>query len=499
MKNPLDNHKPRKIFRDVLKALQEGYKLISVWGGQGCGKTWSIAELCLFLGFRYRGWDEDKKEAVPLKILVTRRSMADLEKGLTAAFTRYLIPFGVRYVATAGNKRWVFPNGNEVQWHYYKCYSTSDEGKNSLEGFDYNFLIADEVSQLPPPFWFHSFERTRLKQFDTKTKVIREGQIIWFSRPNHDDRFLRETKRMQEQGIKAKIIYGRTRDNLPDQVKVIYKIHSKRIADAITQEVIGATFPAHGAVYSDWSNELYPKGNAYIIPPDFIEHPTIVSIDPGNFCAMLWIQVHSIDGKKRLVVVDEHHPDRPRIAEVVHEIAKRPWKVTELVIDPAGNTKRQEADYLSWVDVLSRSPSDTPPDGHGGGTGLPVHYHIPQYKRGVRDGVMRVAGKLCTADGTRTILINNDLLENPKSDRGIRFALDNYTFDPLTGEIKKGEACGQADHCMDALRYAVIRYAWDEVEEIVGNVITPTRTNRTLPGSNARGSRGISRWSQPRR
>lgn len=457
---------------DILTALADGDELVGCWGGVGCGKSYSIAGLCLVLGMTRAALDPETGEpAGPLHILVTGRSHGQLRKNLWSAFRDVVGAAGGRWIAEPEWRRWELPNGGVITFHPYVCHGTGDESSNSLEGMSLHVLIADETAQLPPSFWDHSLERCRLPSVDVVSGRRYPAQVVWLSRPAAADGYIRETRRRIAAGTPGRVIIGRTRDNVHvDPVTYLRKLargRSKAEFEALTQETPGATYPAKGAIYGDLVAEEWPAGNLWTPPADVSTYPTLLAIDSGvHTTSCLWIQLRELaPGHAAVCVVDEWHPETATdVQAIVAEARRRPWQLAEVIIDPAAGARQRAAGLTSEVDVLRRQPDDDP-DGLGGGLGVPVTATLPEKRRSVRGGVMRVMARIRAADGTRSLVVDRRLWDSPPHDRGLRHTVQVYEWGP-DGEPLKGRRGRDADHCADALRYAVACHAWGGPPEI---------------------------------
>ncbi len=475
---------------DIGHELRSGRRLIAVWGGVGSGKSYSIAQQCLELGMTRRLWNvEDQCDGGPMQIAVVGRNYGDLRKNLWRAFVDVIQAAGGRYVGDPEWRRWVLPSGAVITWHSYKCHGTTSESSNSLEGQGYAVMISDETAQLPDPYFKHSRERSRLPSYDVRTGRLYRGQCVWISRPTEDDRYLREARRLRTEGYDVAVLYGRTRDNgtigglaYANELKI-----GRSLAEwqAITQEVVGATMPVSGSIISDWVPDLWPNGNLYPAALVGYDYPTILSIDPGvTTTSALWLQCRDLaPGVPGLVVVDEWHPSDPTsVQDIIREAHARPWQLAEAIIDPAADARqRSNPGLTSEVRILMRD-KDADPDGLGGGLGVPVRAVIPAARRSVRDGLLRVNGRVLDATGDRRLVCVDSLWNQPRYDRGLRFGVQSYRWDDRTGEPMKGSRCGNADHVIDALRYAVVHHAWDG-PPLVHTQLEPTapKPRRAIP------------------
>lgn len=448
---------------DMLAEVVAGRRLTAVWGGIGCGKSFSISQLCLFLGLTRRAWDPEAGVATgPIDILVTGRYRTDLMQNLGRAFYETFTPFGGRWVNDPRWYRWELPNGCRVTFQHYQCHG---ENASSIEGRNYHVLISDETTQLPPVFWMHAFERNRLGSVDLAGRVY-PPQMVWLSRPASNDGFLREARRRAEEGADVAILYARTRDNKwnhPNYLPDIKAGRSLAEYEAITQEVVGATFPSRGAILDDFVSKAWPEGNLIDLAElDVADAPTILVLDPGIMhTSVLWVQVHEVGGQMAMVIVDEWHPHGTptSIQQTIAEVRARPWRVAKVIADPASTARKPVAKLTSVVDVLRRG-IDEDPDGLGGGLGVPVLARLATNRRGIKDGLMRVKARICSAAGNRVLLLARHLWDDPPHLHGVRHTVGAYAWDPVSGEAKKGNAADQSDHTADCMRYLVCQEAW---------------------------------------
>jgi len=446
----------------MLYELIAGTKLTAVWGGVGSGKSWAIAQLACYAALTREAWDPEAEcPAGPIDILVTGRHRSELIQNLWRPFMDVVGALGGVWVNDPKWYRWELPNGARITFQHYQCHG---EERNSLEGRTYSLVISDESAQLRDTFYFHSFERCRRPSVDIWGRVYLP-QIYWVGRPAANDGYLREARRRQDEGADVAVLYARTRDNPwngPDYLEGIRQGRSRAEYEALTQEVLGATFPSKGAIYTDWEAASWPEGNLYDLPDDVHERPTWIAIDTSVMhTSVIWLQVHIVDGQPLLVIVDEWHPHGvpTAIQDIIKEAEERPWALCGVIIDPAARRREKAAGLASEVDVISREPGDDP-DGLGGGLGAPVKAVIPPTRRGVRDGVMRVMARICSASGIRTIVLARHLWEDPPHRAGVRHSIQAYAWDPITGKPKKGKECEHADNCADVIRYAICHLAW---------------------------------------
>lgn len=449
---------------DMLYELVTGRTLTAVWGGVGSGKSYAIPQLCVYAGLTRQAYDPVAgAPAGPIDILITGRTRSEMMQNLWRPFTEVVEAIGGVWVPDPKWYRWELPNGARITWHQYQCHG--DEGRNTLEGRTYSIVISDETAQLKSTFFSHAFERCRRPSIDVWGRVY-DGQVFWVGRPAANDAYLREAKRRAKAGADVRILYGRTRDNLwngPGYLENIRTGRSKAEYEALTQEVIGATYPSKGRIYDDFEAEMWPAGNLVNLPDDVERRPSWVVVDTSVLhTSVMWMQVHEVEGEQLLVVVDEWHPHGvpTSIQDIIAECRARPWRLVGVIIDPAARRREKAAGLTSEVDVIGREP-DEDPDGLGGGLGVPVRSIIPTARRGVHDGIMRVKARLCSAAGTRSLVVARRLWDDPPHQAGLRHTVQAYAWDPVTGAPKKAEDCDHADNPGDVLRYAVCHLAWD--------------------------------------
>lgn len=450
-----------KVTRDLIEALTAGDELVAVYGGIRSGKSYAIPIACLFLCQTRRELNVEDGTTKPIDILITRRTAGDIKRSLLKAFRHVLGTVGARFIDNKEWCRWELPNGSTITWAAYQLHATQGESESTLEGLGFSVIFGDEATQYPDEFFSHTIERASQPSVEIGTGRRFEGQVVWLSRPAHDDRFLREAKRRFAEGTPGRIIISRTRDNPslgPGYLAKQRRNRSKREFEAITQEVPGSTYPATGAIFSGvFKAEAWPAGNIIDLPIDK-SYPTILAIDPSvNHTACLWLQHHVIDGQPVAVIVDEWHPPPPcRAADIVREAHRRGWALSEAVIDPAGDA-RNPAAISTAVQVLRR-PADSD-HAEGPGLGCPVRSVIPPPRRGVKDGIYKLMTRFEAADGTRSLLVRRQLIDSPEFATGIRHTLDVYSWGP-DGEPVKGAKGKESDHAADALRYWCVFHAW---------------------------------------
>ncbi len=394
--------------------------------------------------------------------MICRRTQNELKRSFWNPFQAIIAPAGGRFISEPGAHRWVMPNGSVIHWAPYRLFGTQGESESSLEGLGASVIFGDEATQYPDEFFDHTLERTSQPSVHIVTgQQYPSSQVVWLSRPASDTRFVDIARAHHKAGLSGSVILSRTRDvQTPEFLEKMRRTHSKAHFDAVTQEVAWATMPINGAIFSDFKPEEWPEGNLLSLDLDK-SHPTYLAIDPGvTTTSCLWIQVHNVLGSPLAVVVDEWHPNTPTSTQdVVREASRRSYNLTEVIIDPAADSRTRAAGLATEARILARQPNEDP-DGLGPGLGVEVRSVIPQSRRGVRDGVYRLLARFCAADGTRSLVVRRALWDAATQERGIRFSLQNYKWDPQTGDPLKGQRGRHADHCIDALRYWMCLNAW---------------------------------------
>lgn len=471
------------VARDLIKALDRGDELIACYGGMRSGKTWAITLACLTLCQTRRELNIHTGEVKPIEILITRSTFGQIKASFMPSFRAIIEPLGAEYIQEPGNTRWIMPNGSIIHWRAYRLHSTQGESESSIEGLGFSVVFGDEATQYPDAFFGHTLERTSQASIHVVTgQRYMASQAVWLSRPASDIRFLEIAQTHHKAGMSGCVIISQTRDcQTPEYMAKLARTHSKPVFDAITQDVPWSTVPATGVVYPRFEAITGPDGNLYDGPVEH-DHPTYVLVDTGNnTTSILWAQIREVYGSPALLIVDEWHPDgATSTRHLIAEIKRRPWAVSELIIDPAGKARQRAAHMTSEVMILRRQP-DEDPDGLGGGLGVPVRATITGPRRLVEEGIIRVDARICAADGTRSLYVVRHLWDKPPHFRGIRHTIQNYRRCPKSGEPLKGAPGSNADHCADALRYGVVHLAWDGPPQLDKLEPQPPKPARAIP------------------
>lgn len=456
-------YKVTPVARDLIKALDMGDNLTAVYGGIRSGKTWAITLACAVLCQTRREWNPLTGKTKPIEILITRSTLGQIFASFMPSFKAIIEPIGG--VLSQGEKgaQWIMPNGSIIHWRAYQLFSTRVESDSTIEGLGFSVVFGDEATQYPDEFFMHTIQRTSQPSVHIVTgKMYMASQVVWLSRPATDTRFLEIAREHHKNGMSGSVIISRTRDcQTPEFMDKLRLTLPPRVYEAITQDVENSTIPVNGAIYSLWSNETYPAGNVIDIELDN-DKPTILVVDPGvNHTACLWIQHHVVKGRSVAIIVDEWSPPPPcRAQDIVREAHRRGWSISECIIDPAGN-HRSAVSTDTVVQVLMRPKTGDHHDGPG--LGCPVKAHIPSSRTGVKDGVFKVMSQIENANGERSLLAVRRIIEKPESGFGLRHTIDNYSWDPVTGEPKKGRKGKESDHIADCLRYWAAHYGWDRL------------------------------------
>lgn len=451
------------VCREIMKALDDNNECVCVWSGLGVGKTRSIPEVAFMLCHSRRTLDPVTGALSPMRVLICAESLTKLRQNVMCeADAVFADVEGAVFHGDSKWPRWEFANGAIVVFRGFQVYPS---GKNSIDGQKYGVIMSDETSELDSAWPNICTSRARLPNVNLITGKRYTGQSVWIGYPQADDRFLREAKARAAKGTKVAFLYLRSNTNpwLPSDYEERQKRNYATVQEweAVCQIVPGSTFPARHSYYGDVvSPTCYREGGSLIDMPLDHSAPTTVTIDPGNesYSATFW-QTHVIDGKAYAIIVDEWMASSMTTDRAaIDAILDRGFNLTLAVCDPfSGNQKSRHADAMTTVQLLRRKVDEQHADGRGGGLGCEVVANLPGERSSVKAGIDRVRARFRDVDGNRSILIRRPLWDAPESDRGIRFAVQNYCPDIATGQPlkKKGSASETASHCADSLRYGI--------------------------------------------
>lgn len=486
------------VCRAIMRSLDAGDEIVCVWSGLGCGKTRAIPQVAYMLCHSRRVVDQETGERKPMSVLIVAESLTKLTQNvMIEAEEEFSQVAGAVFHGDPKYPRWTFANGSTVAFRGFQVYPS---GRNSIEGQKFGVILSDETQELHNDWPNICTSRARLPNENIITGKRYSGQMVWIGYPQSDDRFLREAKARAARGTRTSFIYLRSNSNpwLPsdyeDRQRRNYSTQSEW--EAVCQVVPGATFPARHSYYGDVVSPTdHREGGSLIDLPLDHTAPTTVTIDPGNesYSCLFW-QTHDIDGEAKAVIVDEWHADGMTTDRAaIDAILARGFNLSLAVLDPfAGNQRSRHADAMTTIALMRRKVGEQHPDGRGGGLGCEVVATLPGERGSVKAGIDRVRARFCDVDGRRSVLIRRELWESPASDRGLRFAVQNYCPDAATGQPlkKKGSASEAASHCADSLRYGVAgTELWQGPPELPGaraprprppRARTPTRASRLL-------------------
>lgn len=451
------------VCREIMKALDDNAEICCVWSGLGVGKTRAIPEIAFMLCHSRRTIDPVTGTLSPMRVLICAESITKLTQNvMLEAEAVYSGVGGAVFHGDVKYPRWEFANGSVVAFRGFQVYPS---GRNSIDGQKHNVILSDETQELDSRWPNICTSRARLPNVNIATGQRYTGQSVWIGYPQADDRFLREAKARAARGTKVSFLYLRSNTNpwLPSDYEDRQKRNYATLAEweAVCQIKPGLTFPARHSYYGDVvSTDDHRAGGSLITMPLNHAIDTTVSIDPGNesYSALFW-QTHVIDGTAKAIIVDEWHADAMTTDRAaIDVILARGYALSLAVLDPfAGNQRSRHADAMTTVQLMRRAVGEAHADGRGGGLGCEVVATLPGERGSVKAGIDRTRARFCDVNGTRSILIRRELWDDPKSDRGLRFAVQNYAPDPATGEPlkRKGTASEAASHCADSLRYGI--------------------------------------------
>lgn len=466
-------------------------RILALNSGVGAGKSYALAQgVHLAAATRPRSRHLVSAGTYPLLMSVLQPRIAEAAAGLG----RFVGGGG------SGHPRFIYPNGSIVELVSYRLPSTHSEANNPWEGHDYTSLWVDEIEQLPASVFDHSFQRCRLNSWDWND-LEHEPLFVWSGRPGAVYHWMEKAAELRDAGMSVAELVFPTRSNWTLANSYIDNMRRSMSYEefvCVTQEVIGARMPVKGSIYRRFdatagqAHDVDPvrgtmrvsdpasgydaaPGNIIRLPYLCRDFPTYAAVDFGiSTSAVLFVQEWTINGSPAAVVVDEWAPDEATdTPALVSGIRARGWNLVEVICDPAGEARQRAAGLTSEVSILRRGVEEDP-DGLGSGLGVPVCAHVPPLRSRVRDGVLRVAARICAADGARQLFVAAHLWDAPENPRGIRDTILRYSWGP-DGEPLKGKAGHHADHIADALRLYVIRRCWDGLAPARAAAVTPPR------------------------
>lgn len=421
-------------------------KLLAIYGGIGVGKSLWIAQITYLVAMTRPGARIVVSADTLTRLTRNNKPHCDAVYGLDAEYR--------------GNplNRYDFSNGSTVTFIGYQVPSGADESYNPWEGMDIHLLIVDEIQQLPEACFGHSFGRARFPRKDY-AGVRHPAKIVWCGRPGAIDHWIKEADRMQEKGIKSKVLRPMTKDNPhngPEYLQGLKAQYSDAEFKCLTE---GAPMPVTGAIYSDWSSESFPTGNiltSYIIDKNA---PTSLGLDFGRTSpAVVFLQETERNGQKLDVIVDEIRGEEMLTPDLVKAVLDKGYNLTECFVDPAGSVRNIHSG-ISDIDLLRRPRGFNDPL-LGGGLGIPVISTRDSTRVPILAGISRVRAMIKNGEGIRRLVAAESFWEASKSVKGGFYQSILQYHMGSNGAPVKGGTGGGVDHIVDALRYWVINKRW---------------------------------------
>lgn len=430
----------------------KGPKLLSIYGGIGIGKSYILAVITHLVAMTRPG----------SRIVISADTLTRLTRN-NKPYCDEVYGYDAEWKGGSLN-RYEFTNGSTVTLIGYQIPSGQDESYNPWEGMDVHLLIVDEIQQLPEACFGHSFGRARLQKTDL-SGITHPAKIIWCGRPGAITHWIKETERLQSNGVRAEILKPMTKDNPhlgPEYLQGLKAQYSEAEFLCLTE---GLPMPTTGAIYSNWTIKSYPEGNildGYEVSKDT---PTTLAIDFGRTNpAVLFIQEAIINGKSLDVIVDEVKVNETLTPELIRLILAKGYRLKEAYVDPAGAAKNVHSG-VSDIDLLRR-PLDHKDPLLGGGLGIPILSTRDKSRVSIDAGISRVQAMIRSMDGEVRLVAESKFWEASKENKnGFYQSILQYKRSK-DGTPEKGGKNGGVDHMVDCLRYYIINKRWTLEEKI---------------------------------
>ena len=442
----------------------EGPQIIAVWGGIGCGKSVVLSILAWMGAMLYPGSVSMMSTDPLTNLMAINRRMCD-ELGRAHPDDKCKFTFGkaAQYVGAPANE-FRFSNGSIVMMRPYNLPAGWDEAKNPWEGRTVNrFLIIDEAQKLALTFLQHAIQRSRGLSL-TPMGDLAPPKIIVNGRPGAETAWI---KRCVELG--AQVFRPKTKDNVHNGTQYLAALRRAHTPQEFACLTEGAEMPVKGAMYSDFSEEPWPKGNllpGYGYDPDLL---VTVGIDFGiNNPAVIFFQdqhfEHPDTGETHTLSVafDEWQPvgTDTTVPQLVLGILSKGYNLAWAAVDPAGNARNAQTGR-SDISILRRPVGFRARDGMGGGLGCPIRLTTDSADTGVAQGCTRVGAKICSAENPpqRTIVVTEGLWlrgkNAPSGTNSLYATILKYSKRMMLRKARGGSE-DPVNHMADALRYYVI-------------------------------------------
>jgi hypothetical protein len=437
------------------------HPVVAAMGGWGIGKTRLIAQMM-----------QMQAETQPgVAGGYATDSMGRGGKTIGREIGELLEPIGWRFRGAIGGApapHWVSPvyGGAEtlVFAMSWKRHSTQDKSANSFEGPDLGWMLIDECNAM------HDDEPAK-----AALGRIRSGsppQLGLLGKPRFGAWWVKFAA--DRGGVSFHAPSSCNREHLPgydDWVRTL----SRR---EFEENVLCRPQPPEGAVYSSWRDTAFPAGN--LAPDGWVPDPSMrtwVTMDFGVRSPSALIISHDPtlgpDGCD--VVWAEAHPDDASIHDACGMVRRHAWpsryarsqpeSVTMLLHGGAGD--KAGGQRYSKGEHLTTDLSEVAERPEFGGLGIRLATTTTGERVNILNGIRVTQRRICTADGTRSLLCCPKLWRRGLDGEGRSFAksITSYRWsDGARGEVPRKDDVH--DHAMDALRYFVINFRWPTVGSI---------------------------------
>lgn len=357
--------------------------------------------------------------------------------------------------------RWFWEHrrtGARIWIRYFHRRQRDDQASN-IEGIPYARAVICEESQTLPQA-VAPIAAKRLRQEGYRPRRLFVGL------PRHDAWWMQEVERIREhrgehaaRGLKATSLV-----NLPNLGEhYIDDLRATMSPRQFRAEVLNEPSAPDGAVYPDWVPTVGDNVLDWTAPAG---SEVGVAIDYGD----VWPHVlFVVEDGERLIIVDELAPDNTlpqSLAEqVVQRAAAKRWRIYRAAGDPGARTRSRHGG-----ESQRRAIERTMPCG--------VAYP-PDSRRDIMLGIERVSRLILDGTGRRRLLCTAETWEGGMRTQGRSFAKSIMGYRWPEGGGDRPWKDDRHDHAMDALRYYVACYAWDDAPVVTGPSIRAKRRTRT--------------------
>ena len=344
-------------------------------------------------------------------------------------------------------------------WIRYFHRRQRDDQSSNIEGIPYACGVICEESQTLP-HQIAAIAAKRLRQEHYRPRRLFVGL------PRHDAWWMQEVEKIKEHrgedaavGLRATSLVNLS--HLGEHY--IEDLRATMSPRQFRAEVLNEPSAPDGAVYPDWEPITEGGNLTDWVPPAGTE--VGVAIDYGD----VWPHVlFIVEDGNRLIIVDELAPDNTlpqTLAErVVMHAARRKWRIYRAGGDPGARTRSRHGG-ASQRQAIERA--------------MPCGVMYPSdARRDIMVGIERVSRLILDGTGRRRLLCTSECWEAGMKTTGRSFAksIMGYRWPEKGGDRPWKD--DRHDHAMDALRYYVACYAWDDAPVVTGPSIRSARRVR---------------------